>query len=70
MTLPRKLSIVKLSPDYNQEALGRVDKVFVDGEHIPDCVAYDKDAGWAFGKNPKTKSWQEKVYGVVKVTER
>jgi hypothetical protein len=70
MSLPRKLSIHKESPNYNADALARVDAVFVDGTHVPNCVAYDKDAGWAFGKHPETKVWMPRVHGKVEVTEK
>jgi hypothetical protein len=68
MTLPRQLSIIKGMRSYNVEACGRVDRVFVDGVHLPDCIAYDMDAGWA--QNHVKGVWQPKVYGVVTVTEK
>lgn len=68
MTAPRKLSTVKISPHYDMDAALKVDKVFVDGVHIPNVVAYDMDAGWAFGL--KDKCWQPKVHGAVTVTEK
>lgn len=67
--LPRKLAISPHSPNYNKDALDRVDQVHVDGVHIPRCVAYDMDAGWAFGMDEK-RNWLPRVYGVVTVTEK
>lgn len=64
-SFPRKLSTNKASPHYNMEAARMVDKVFVDGVHVENCVAYDKDMGWAFGI--KDGIWQPKVYGKVTV---
>jgi hypothetical protein len=65
MIAPRKLSIHPISPSYDKEAVKMVDKVFVDDVHIPNCVAYDMDAGWAFGK--ENGSWMPRKYGVVTV---
>lgn len=70
MNAPRKLSISPVSPNYDKEAIKRVDKVFVDDVHIENCVAYDMDAGWALPMDGKTRLWKPKVYGVVKVTMR
>jgi hypothetical protein len=64
---PRRLSISKISPNYNREAINAIDKVLVDGVLIQDCVAFDMDAGWAFGKDAN-KSWLPRVHGTVKVT--
>lgn len=69
MTLPRKLSTIRISPNYNPEACKRVDRVFVDGHHFPQCVAYDMDAGWALFKG-EDGVWLPKKYGVITVTER
>lgn len=66
--IPRKLSVNKRSPHYNEDGLKRVDKVFVDGVHIRDCYAYDMAAGWAM--QLKNGLWQPKVYGAVTVTEK
>ena len=68
MTLPRKLSVVPSSPHYDMDTAKLVDKVFVDGVHVPNVVAYDMDAGWAFSKI--NGCWQPKVHGVVTVTEK
>lgn len=65
--IPRRLSINATSPFYDRAALDKVDRVFVDGVHVPNCVAYDMDAGWAFGK--ANGYWQPRVYGVVTVKE-
>lgn len=70
MTLPRKLHTSQLSRNYNKEAIERVDKVMVNGEHFPMCVAYDMDEGWAVFKNPETRAWLPKKFGVITVTER
>lgn len=69
MSLPRRLSSNPVSIFFNEEACKRVDKVFVDDVHIPNCMGYDLDAGWAFSKGPDGV-WTPKVYGVVRVTER
>lgn len=66
MKAPRKLSSLPLSPSYDKHACGYVDKVFVDGVHLPDCIAYDMDEGWA--KNKIDGVWQPKKHGVVTVT--
>lgn len=68
MSLPDRLSIVPGSPFYDKDACARVDKVTVDGVHLPDCVSYDIPAGWA--KNRIDGIWQPRVYGAVTVTER
>lgn len=66
---PRKLSCHPSSPDYAPAAItNKIDKVYVNDVHIPNCFAYDISAGWAFSKNPVTKSWEPKVFGTVKVT--
>lgn len=69
MTAPRKLSISRMSPHFNEEAARRIDKVLVDNVVIPHCFAYDMDAGWAFGLDQPGGSWQPRVYGVVTVVE-
>lgn len=66
MNAPRQLAVSKLSPYYDEAALKAVDKVFVDGVHLPDCLAYDMDAGWA--KNKINGVWQPKRQGVITVT--
>lgn len=48
MEAPRKLSTIPVSPHFDKAVARKIDKVFVDGIHIPRCVAYDMDAGWAF----------------------
>lgn len=68
MPVPRKLSNNPKSPHYNKEALTKVDKVFVDGKHLPLCYAYDMDAGWA--AQSINGVWKPKVHGVVTVTEK
>lgn len=65
---PRRLSVSEISPNYDKEAIRRIDRVVVDGVHVPECVAYDMDAGWAFGK--KDGVWQPRVHGTVTVTVR
>lgn len=67
MTLPRQLSTVPSSPYFDRETANRVDKVFVDGVHVANVVAYDMDAGWAFAKT--NGCWQPKQYGIITVTE-
>lgn len=62
----RQLSTVLKSPHYDDIACRAVDRVYVDDVYIPQCVAYDMDAGWAFGKDYKG-IWAPKVYGVVRV---
>lgn len=57
-----------MSPYYDKEELRRIDKVFVDGEHLPNCYAYDIEGGWA--KNEIGKIMQAKKYGVITVTVR
>lgn len=66
MQAPRKLSVSTASPHYDKEAARRVDKVFVDGEHVPSCRAYDMDSGWAASQIDGV--WKPKIYGVVTVT--
>jgi hypothetical protein len=63
---PRQLSVVPISPFYNKEWISRIDKVSVDGVHLPNCRAYDIDAGWAAAK--ENGVFQPKVHGVVTVT--
>lgn len=63
---PRQLSTVPASPHFDADACKRVGKVYVDDVHLPDCVAYDMDAGWAFNKIKGV--WQPKVYGTIRVT--
>jgi len=65
MKAPTKLSCHPQSPHYKKIYLDMVDKVFVDGVHIPTCFAYDMDEGWAFSK--LNGVWQPKVYGEVTV---
>lgn len=67
--IPRKLCVHPRSPNYNKDALTRVDKVFVDGVHIPNCYAYDMDAGWA-NTLKANGVWGPKIYGVVTVTAK
>lgn len=67
--VPRKLSVHPRSPNYNADALKRVDKVFVDGVYLPKCYAYDMDAGWAFAYRDNG-TWAPKIHGVVTVTEK
>lgn len=62
---PRKLSTIPVSPNFNRDACALVDKVFVDGEHVPNCAAYDMDAGWAF--SIINGVWQPKKHGTVTV---
>jgi hypothetical protein len=62
---PRQLSSNPHSPHFDEATCRKVDKVFVDGVHVPNCVAYDMDAGWAFSKIDGL--WKPKVYGVVTV---
>lgn len=62
---PRKLSILPHSPNYNKDMLLKIHSVFVDGVHIPECVAYDMDQGWAKGR--KDKIWGPKIHGHVTV---
>jgi hypothetical protein len=66
MILPRKLSVSTKSPHYDEDAIARIDKVFVDGVHLEKCFAYDMDAGWAM--QIINGIWRPKVYGVVTVT--
>lgn len=68
MSLPRVLAANPNSIWYNKDACERVDEVRVDGVLVPECVAYDMDKGWAFGK--KDGIWQPRVYGTVTVTEK
>lgn len=68
MTIPRKLSINPRSPHFNKEAAKRVDKVFVNDVHLPNCYAYDIDAGWA--AQSINGVWQPKKYGTIRVTEK
>lgn len=67
MQAPRRLSVSKLSPYYDKLAIEQVDRVFVSGEHIPECVAYNMDEGWAIGKDRRTRAWLPRKYGVVTV---
>jgi len=70
MALPKRLSTNPHSKHYNEAACLCIDSVFVDGEYIPNCIAYDMIAGWALGKDEKTKLWLPKAHGKVTVTER
>lgn len=65
MNAPRRLSAVPASPYYDADAIKQVNKVFIDGVHLPMCVAYDIDAGWAFNKIDGL--WQPKQYGKITV---
>lgn len=65
---PRRLSTVPSSPHYDRAACGRVLAVYVDDVLVPECVAYDMDAGWAFSRIGGV--WQPKIYGRVRVTLR
>lgn len=66
--LPRQLSINPRSPYFNKDACARVRKVYVNDVHLPNCYAYDMDAGWAM--NQVNGVWQPKKHGVIKVTEK
>lgn len=68
-TLPRRLAVSPHSPFYDKEAIAMVDRVLVDDVHVPQCVAYDMDAGWAFGK-AADGSWLPRRYGTVTVIPR
>ena len=63
---PRVLSTSKLSRDYDADAIRKIDKVFVDGIHLPNCVAYNIDQGWAFNKIDGL--WQPRQNGAITVT--
>lgn len=65
-TPPRRLAALPASPYYDKEALQKIDKVFVDGVHLPDCIAYSMDEGWAFNKIAGV--WQPRKLGVITVT--
>lgn len=65
-TPPRHLTAIPSSPRFDKEALEKIDRVLVDGVHLPECVAYDMDAGWAFNKIDGL--WQPRKYGVITVT--
>lgn len=67
MQAPRKLSIYKVSPHYEEAAINRIDKVFVDGVHLPNCVLYDMDRGLARAKDAKD-NWLPMQRGVITVT--
>lgn len=69
MTAPRKLSMNPRSPNFNANAIKRVDKVFVDDVLITSCYAYDVDAGWVMQISEKG-IWLPKIYGTVTVTEK
>lgn len=66
MEAPKRLSVVTHSPNYDRSWLARIDKVMVDGVHVPNCVAYDMVAGWAMCQVDRV--WQPKTHGVVTVT--
>jgi hypothetical protein len=66
--LPSRLSASPISPFYNKTACQRVDKVFVNDEHLPSCIAYDIDAGWAQQKLDGV--FKPKVHGTIRVTEK
>lgn len=68
MAVPRKLSTISRSPYFDEAACQRIDKVFVDGVHLPNVYAYDMDAGWA--ASIKNGVWQPKVHGIVTVKEK
>lgn len=65
MIAPRRLSTSPYSPYYDKDAISAVDKVFVDGAHLPNCRAYDIDAGWAAAL--ENGSYKPKIYGVIAV---
>jgi hypothetical protein len=68
MGLPRRLSSSHLSPFYNKQAIAKVDKVFLDDTHLPNCIAYDLDAGWA--QQQVNGTFMPKQYGLIRVTEK
>lgn len=70
MSVPRKLHVSKFSPHFDAEAIKRVDKVFLDGTHKPNCIAYDMDEGWVITKDQITRVHSPKLFGTVTVTER
>jgi len=65
MKSPDRLSVNPKSPHYDMDVARRIDKVRVDGVHVPDCAAYDKIQGWAMAITDGV--WQPKVYGKVTV---
>lgn len=68
MTLPRRLSAHSKSPDYNLDALKRVDKVFVNGVHVPNAWFYDMDQRVVV---PRLKGYNgTAIRGEVTVTEK
>ncbi|QIG66731.1 hypothetical protein EVB27_061 [Rhizobium phage RHph_TM16] len=66
MSAKRRLSSSKLSPFYDEHAIAKVDKVFVNDAHLPNCIAYDMDAGWA--QQQVDGAFKPKQYGEIKVT--
>ena len=68
MNMPKQLSVIPSSPHYNSEVSNQIDKVFVDGNHIKNCIAYDMDQGWAKGR--LNGNHGPKIYGKVTVTTK
>lgn len=69
MAVPRKLSVSQVSPWYDKDAIERIDKVFVDGVHLPRCVFYDMDGCRARGLD-ENRNWLPMQNGVITVTEK
>jgi hypothetical protein len=64
--MPNILSTIPTSPFYNKELCELVDKVFVDGVHVPDVVSYNIPKGFVFHKAGRIVN--EKTEGVVTLT--
>lgn len=69
MSLPRTLSNHPLNPHFNKDALLRVDKVYVDGVHLPNCCYYSKDKHEARAMDAK-RNWLPMQHGEITVTEK
>jgi hypothetical protein len=66
MDIPRRLSISKLSPHYNKQAILAIDAVFCNGVHVPNCVYYDMDKRECRGKINGV--WTPMLVGEITVT--
>lgn len=76
MSLPRALCIHPASPYYpkgtkEQAAaiINAVDKVYVNGVHLPNCFYYNKDKGEARALDAK-RNWLPMQHGSITVTEK
>lgn len=65
LTPPDQLSVASVSPFYDKDWISRIDKVFVDGVHLPNCRAYCISQGWAANRVDGIN--QPKKYGKITI---